>query len=212
MGMRAWGDSAFTMTQMTSLHDERLDYVYQRLKATGARQVLDLGCGSGSLLYRLLGDSQFTQVVGLEASGQSLFQARRMLAAHLTGNAPRLRLVEGSYAQPHPALVGFEAAAMVETIEHVKPSELSNVERVVFGQLRPASLLMTTPNQEYNFLYDLAPGEFREADHKFEWDRVRFQQWARGVAVRNGYKVVFGGIGEYHPDAGQPTQTAFFTL
>lgn len=198
------------MTQMTSLHEERLDFVFRRLKATGARRVLDLGCGSGSLLYRLLADPQFEEVVGLEDSGVSLQLARSSLANHLHGDRRRLTLVRGSYAEGNPRLAGYDAAAMVETIEHVHPEQLSRVERAVFGEYRPGCLLMTTPNREYNPLFDLGPGEFREEDHKFEWDRMKFRRWASGVAARNGYEVQFGGIGESHPDLGQPTQTAFF--
>lgn len=199
------------MTQMTSLHEERLDFVFRTIKATGARHVLDLGCGSGSLLYRLLADDQFDRVTGLEDSGASLQQARSILADYLDKKPPRIQLVRGSYAESNPALAGYDAAAMVETIEHVHPEQLSRVERAVFGEYRPGCLFMTTPNREYNPLYDLAPGEFREEDHKFEWDRVKFQRWARGVADRNGYEVRFGGIGEFVPDVGHPTQTAFFT-
>ncbi len=199
------------MTQMTSLHEERLDRVCALLKATGAHRVLDLGCGSGSLLYRLLREPQFASVVGVETSGESLAQARNMLAEYLSGDSPRLKLMRGSYADRHSHLTGFDAAAMVETIEHVYPNQLSSVELAVFGELRPAVLLMTTPNQEYNPLFDLEPGEFREEDHKFEWTREKFQRWARGVAQRNGYSVMFGGIGPLHPDVGQPTQTATFT-
>ncbi|WP_404365187.1 methyltransferase [Marinobacter sp.] len=199
------------MTQMTSLHEERLDRVCAALKATGARRILDLGCGSGSLLYRLLREPQFTEIVGLETSGVSLAQARTMLSGHLNQTCPRLTLRRGSYADQTIPLAGYDAAAMVETIEHVHPHELSTVELTVFGYFRPASLFMTTPNREYNPLFDLAPGEFREEDHKFEWDRPKFQRWARGVAQRNGYRVVFGGIGVYHPDFGEPTQTAMFT-
>jgi len=199
------------MTQMTSLHEERLDSVFHTIKASGARRVLDLGCGSGSLLYRLLADSQFEEIVGLEDSGLSLQQARSVLAEHLNRESPRIRLVRGSYAESNPALAGYDAAAMVETIEHVRPEQLSRVERAVFGEYRPACLFMTTPNREYNPIFDLAPGEFREEDHKFEWDRIKFQRWARGVAGRNGYEVRFGGIGEFVPDVGHPTQTAFFT-
>lgn len=198
------------MTQMTSLHETRLDHVFQRIKATGATRVLDLGCGSGSLLYRLLGDKQFVDVVGLEASGESLLQARSMLADHLQAQPTRLRLLGGSYAEAQPSLVGYDAATMVETIEHVKPEALSNVERAVFGQMRPNLLYMTTPNREYNPLFDLAPGKFREEDHKFEWDRAKFRRWATGVAQRNAYSVTFGGIGDFHSELGQPTQTAFF--
>lgn len=200
-----------TMTQMTSLHEERLDFVFRTIKETGARQVLDLGCGSGSLLYRLLADNQFDRVTGLEDSGVSLRQARSVLAGYLSETPPRIRLIRGSYAESNPALTGYEAAAMVETIEHVHPEQLSRVELAVFGKYRPGCLFMTTPNREYNPLFDLAPGEFREEDHKFEWDRIKFQRWARGVAGRNGYNVRFGGIGEFVSDLGHPTQTAFFT-
>lgn len=199
------------MTQMTSLHEERLDFVLRTLKSTGARRVLDLGCGSGSLLYRMLADPQFESVTGLEDSGVSLQQARAVLAEHLSEETPRIRLVRGSYAESNPALAGYDAAAMVETIEHVRPEQLSRVERAVFGEYRPRYLFMTTPNREYNPLFDLAPGEFREEDHKFEWDRPKFQRWARGVAERNGYEVQFGGIGDYVAEVGHPTQTAFFT-
>ena len=199
------------MTQMTSLHEERLDFVFRKLRATGARKVLDLGCGSGSLLYRLLADEQFEEVIGLEDSGLSLREARSILAPYLEETPSRLRLVRGSYDERTPALKGFEAAAMVETIEHVRPEQLSKVELAVFGQYRPGYLFMTTPNREYNPLLGQAPGEFRDPDHKFEWDRGKFQRWARGVADRNGYDVEFGGIGDFVPDAGHPTQTAFFT-
>ena len=199
------------MTQMTSLHEERLDSVFRTIRATGARTVLDLGCGSGSLLYRLLADDQFDRVTGLEDSGVSLRQARSVLAKFLDEDPCRIQLIRGSYAERNPALTGFEAAAMVETIEHVRPEQLSKVELAVFGEYRPACLFMTTPNREYNPLFDLAPGEFREDDHKFEWDRIKFQRWARGVADRNGYEVRFGGIGEFVPDVGHPSQTAFFT-
>lgn len=199
------------MTQMTSLHEERLDHVFRVLKATGATRVLDLGCGSGSLLYRLLADAQFRFITGLEHSGLSLQQARINLAAYLSENVPRVRLIRGSYAESNPGLSGYDATAMVETIEHVYPGELSKVELAVFGEYRPSCLFMTTPNREYNPLFDLAPDEFREQDHKFEWDRTKFRRWARGVAERNGYQVEFGGIGEFDPEVGHPTQTAFFT-
>lgn len=205
------GSEENTMTQMTSLHEERLDFVFRAIKATGARRVLDLGCGSGSLLYRLLADGQFEQVTGLEDSGVSLRQARSVLADYLNEEPARVHLIRGSYAESNPALSGYDAAAMVETIEHVRPEQLSRVERAVFGEYRPGCLFMTTPNREYNPLFDLAPGEFREEDHKFEWDRLKFQRWARGVADRNGYDVRFGGIGEFVPDVGHPSQTAFFT-
>lgn len=200
------------MNEMTGLHEERLDKVCSMLKASGAQRVLDLGCGAGALLYRLLAEPQFQQVVGLEQSVQRLAEARQMLAAHLQGEQPRLQLLAGSYTEPNELLTDFDAAAMVETIEHVPPAMLSLVEATVFGHYRPRAIFLTTPNREYNPLFDMRPDEMREPDHKFEWDRIRFRRWAQGVASRQGYQVSFAGIGDYHPDFGHPTQTAWFRL
>lgn len=193
------------------LHQQRLQRVVSLIRASGARRVLDLGCGSGGLLQYLLRDAQFERVVGLELCGELLAQAKLRLEELPAARAGRLELVCGSYADIHPTLVGFEAATMVETIEHVPPEALSRVERAVFAGLRPGLLVMTTPNHEYNPLYDMAPGEFRDPDHKFEWDRARFRDWARGVARRNGYRVRLSGIGEMDAQLGQPTQVALFT-
>ena len=195
---------------MTGLHEERLQRAIDVLKGTGAARILDLGCGSGMLLYRLLAEAQFTEVLGLEQSGISLAQARQMLGEHLHGPSSRLALLQGSYAARNPRLVGYDAAAMIETIEHMPPGELSLVERSVFGHYRPGYVYMTTPNSEYNPLLGLEDGEFREEDHKFEWCRARFRRWASGVASRNDYAVTFSGIGAPDPAMGSPTQTALF--
>ncbi len=193
------------------LHQERLQRVVSLVRASGARRVLDLGCGSGGLLQYLLRDDQFERVVGLELSGELLAQAKLRLENLPAARGGRLELVCGSYADHHPGLLDFDAAAMVETIEHVPPEALSRVERAVFAGLRPRLLVMTTPNHEYNPLFDMPPGEFRDPDHKFEWDRARFRDWAQGVARRNGYRVRFSGIGEMDAQLGQPTQVARFT-
>ncbi|TZG39546.1 methyltransferase domain-containing protein [Halomonas eurihalina] len=192
------------------LHQERLQRVATLLKASGARRVLDLGCGSGRLLQYLMREPQYERVVGLELDGELLAQAK-LLLENLPGSRREcLELVCASYTEPHPALSGFEAAAMVETIEHVLPEKLSAVEQAVFGEMRPSLLIMTTPNREYNPLYDMEPGELRDADHKFEWDRARFREWVSGVAWRNGYRVTISGIGDWDPEFGQPTQVARF--
>lgn len=194
------------------LHQQRLLRVAGLLRASGARRVLDLGCGSGGLLQYLLREPQFERVTGLEVSGELLAQANLRLKQRTDAPEGRLALICGSYVHSHPELRGADAAAMVETIEHVPPRSLSEVEKAVFGDLRPTFLVMTTPNREYNPLYDLAPGQFRDPDHKFEWGRARFRGWALGVARRNGYRVRFGGIGQAHAQLGQPTQLAEFVL
>lgn len=208
----AYQPASSMMEQSTGLHELRLDQVLRRIRASGARRILDLGCGSGQLLHRLVGEKQFEKIVGLETCPHALARARQLLETHSRAPFPQLSLINGSYAEPQPSLCNYDAAAMVETIEHIKPGLLSAAEQVVFAQMRPRVIYLTTPNREYNPLFDLHPGEFREPDHKFEWDRARFSQWARGVAQRNGYRVVLGGIGDEDPELGPPTQTAYFSL
>ncbi|MCD0389262.1 hypothetical protein, partial [Acinetobacter baumannii] len=71
---------------------------------------------------------------------------------------------------------GFDAAAVVEVIEHLDPPRLSAFERVVFEFSRPSTVVLTTPNREYNVMWETLPaGAVRHADHRFEWDRQEFQ-------------------------------------
>lgn len=197
-------------TQTSALHEVRLDHVASMLGGSGARTVLDLGCGSGALLQRLLESSTFDEVAGLESSGVSLRNARDRLAHWLSMPSPPVRLLRGSFQDANEACKGFDAAAMVEVIEHVPPRDLSTVERAVFESYRPGIVALTTPNSDYNPLFGLGPGEFRDPDHKFEWSRAKFRQWVSGVARRNGYRVRIGGVGDSDPEFGTPTQTAWF--
>lgn len=197
-------------TQSSSLHEERLDRVAALIRTSGARSVLDLGCGSGSLLRRLVREPGYSRITGLEPSGVSLRQARSMLA-EIVPDEQRLALVQGSYLDRGLGLTGFDATAMVETIEHVNPGRLSEVQQAVFGHFRPGWLIITTPNAEYNPLYGLQPGEFRDPDHKFEWNRDKFRKWCTTAARQSGYQVRFSGIGEDDPEFGPPTQVAIFS-
>ncbi len=195
---------------ITDLHEERLAAVHEALVHSGAQTVLDLGCGEGHLLRRLVREPQFRTIVGVDQCGEALWRAREELRRHQHEPARRLSILVGSYTDPQLELRGFDACAMVETIEHVDPGALGKVERAVWGCYRPQTIVMTTPNAEYNVVFGLAPGELREADHCFEWGRDKFRRWASGVAQRNGYSVRLGGIGDDDPVLGQPTQLALF--
>jgi 3' terminal RNA ribose 2'-O-methyltransferase Hen1 len=194
-----------------SLDDDRHAAVLDILCASGARSVLDLGCGGGFLLARMLRHAQFRHIVGVERSASALAQARGLYETEHDAR-DRLTLINGSFTDMNEQLSGFDAAVMVETIEHVDPSRLSAVEQTVFGCYRPRLAVVTTPNAEYNVLYGMGPGDLRDPDHRFEWSRARFMAWARGIAQRRGYRVRFGGIGEVHPIIGHETQMALFRL
>ena len=196
---------------VTLLHKERLDAVVDALRASGAKSVLDLGCGPGELLLLLAEYQQFHRLVGIDTSLEVLQEARTQLSHHrYPPDGKRLALYQGSFTECINDLHGFDAVVLIETIEHIAPGRLSLVERAVFAGYAPATVVITTPNSEYNPLHGMAPGQFRHPDHQFEWDRQKFHHWAQGVAGRNGYHVSFTDIGEVDLGLGGSSQMAIF--
>ncbi len=196
----------------TGMHRDRLDAVLAALRESGARSVLDLGCGDGALLAPLLGEPWVERVVGVDAHGPSLARLRRRLTE--AERPERARLIEGDFTAPALAqgLGGFDAAALVEVIEHLPPERLSAVEAAVFRRMRPATVVLTTPNAEFNALLGTPPSRMRHPDHRFEWGRAQFARWCQGVAARTGYAVALSCVGGAHPALGGPSQMATFSL
>lgn len=193
------------------LQEERLDAVLRHLLTRGVNSVLDLGCGGGDLLLRLAATPQIRRLVGMDLSMEALAEARSRLSLAGLGDLPHLELVQGSFTDRNAQLAGFDAAALVETIEHIDPCRLSAMEDTVFACYRPKFVLVTTPNREYNALFGMRPGEMRHPGHWFEWGRAKFRQWSHGVAQRNGYTAILIDIGESDPELGPPTQMAVFS-
>jgi 3' terminal RNA ribose 2'-O-methyltransferase Hen1 len=195
------------------LHDQRLDRVTEVLKASGARRVVDLGCGSGKLLKRLLAEKQFTEILGVDVGIQDLEIAVRRLRLETLSERQRARIkiVQGALTYRDKRVEGFDAAALVEVIEHVDPDRLPSVERAVFEFARPALVVVTTPNREYNARFEgMQPGQLRHADHRFEWTRAECQAWTDSVASRFGYTARVEPIGEVDEALGAPSQMAIF--
>jgi 3' terminal RNA ribose 2'-O-methyltransferase Hen1 len=202
-----------SVEQAISLQAQRLSAVLDVIRAAGARSVLDLGCGAGRLLEVLLAEQGLQRIVGLDVSYRALQGAARRI--HLDTMAPRQRsrieLLQGSLTYTDSRLRGFDAAAVVEVIEHLDPPRLGAFERALFGHAQPGTVIMTTPNAEYNELFDGLPaGTMRHGDHRFEWTREQFARWSAGVAARNGYQAELSGIGPVDPSLGSPSQLAVF--
>jgi 3' terminal RNA ribose 2'-O-methyltransferase Hen1 len=196
-----------------SLNDQRLGVVIAAVKATGARSVLDLGCGEGKLLRELARDRAFSRIVGMDVSARSLEYAHRNLRLDELPERQRerIQLIQGSLGYRDERFVGFDTACLVEVIEHLDADRLPALERVVFEFARPNTVILTTPNAEYNVLFESLPaGGFRHRDHRFEWTREQFRTWASRVGERFGYGVRIDGIGPTHATLGAPTQLAVF--
>ncbi len=196
------------------LNQLRLEAVTQAVTASGASHVIDLGCGEGRLLRELLKHKQFQEIAGMDVSRRSLEVASERL--HLDTMPPkqkeRIRLFQGSLMYKDKRLAGFEAATVVEVIEHLDPPRLAAFERVVFEHAKPTTVIITTPNVEYNVRFETLPaGQFRHKDHRFEWTRAQFRSWAEDIAQRFGYAVTFRTVGNDDAEVGSPTQMGVFT-
>ncbi|SDU34193.1 3' terminal RNA ribose 2'-O-methyltransferase Hen1 [Jiangella alkaliphila] len=188
--------------------------VVEQLKAAGAQRVVDLGCGEGALLRELLADPSFTEIVGADVAPRVLERAAGRLHLDRMGDRQRARitLLQSSVIYRDDRLAGFDAVVLMEVVEHVDPERLPDLERTVFGHARPRTVVVTTPNAEYNVLFEgLAAGTMRHSDHRFEWTRAEFADWAERVAAAHGYTVAYAAVGEPDPGAGPPTQLATFT-
>jgi 3' terminal RNA ribose 2'-O-methyltransferase Hen1 len=208
------GDAEAELEAPIGLQHQRLEVVLTTLHDRGVARVLDLGCGDGALVRRLLHDARFSNIVGMDVSRRHLDRAAARL--HLedlpTPQRQRLTLIQGSLLYRDSRLVGYEAAVLVEVIEHIEPTRLGMCEQVLFGYTRPGTVIVTTPNRDYNVQWPrLRAGGLRHRDHRFEWTRAEFQQWAAHVAKQYGYTLEVAAIGPEDAIVGAPTQMGVFT-
>jgi 3' terminal RNA ribose 2'-O-methyltransferase Hen1 len=195
------------------LREQRRGAVLAAVRAAGARTVGDFGCGAGVLTADLLAESSIRGVVAVDVSARALQLAARRLKLDRLSEPQRARvsLFQSALTYRDDRLSGLDAAVLMEVIEHVDPPRLDALERTVFGYATPGTVIVTTPNAEHNVRYEgMAPGALRHRDHRFEWTRAQFQDWATRVAGRYGYQVRFLPVGPDDPEVGPPTQLAIF--
>jgi 3' terminal RNA ribose 2'-O-methyltransferase Hen1 len=211
--LRAGEEAA--IEERISLNEQRVNAVIASLTECGARRVVDLGCGEGKLLRALLEEKSFVEIAGVDVSYRALEIAsdRLKLDRLPQKQKDRIRLMQGSLTYRDKRLAGYDAATVIEVIEHLDPPRLSAFERVLFEFARPGVVVVTTPNVEYNVRFEGLPaGKLRHKDHRFEWTRSEFQSWATGVAERFGYSARFAPIGPEDDVVGAPTQMAVFRI
>lgn len=204
----------YALEEPISLNDQRIAFVVGALKRSNAHEVVDVGCGDGKLLQALLADRAFTRLAGVDVSHRALELASRRLNLDRLPPAQRQRidLFQGSLVYRDRRLAGFDAVCAVEVIEHIDPQRLQAFERVLFEFAQPNIIVLTTPNADFNVRFPSLPaGSLRHRDHRFEWTKEEFSNWANNLAQRHGYAVAFEGIGPVDDEVGTPTQMAVFT-
>ncbi|MFG2113613.1 3' terminal RNA ribose 2'-O-methyltransferase Hen1 [Streptomyces sp. NPDC048718] len=207
-------EASDTEERPVPLAEQRRTAILGALRAADAARVLDLGCGQGQLVQALLKDARFAEVVGVDVSARALAAAARRLRLDRMGErqAARVTLLQGSLTYTDKRLTGYDAAVLSEVVEHVDPPRLPALAYAVFGSARPRTVVVTTPNAEYNVRWESLPaGHVRHFDHRFEWNREEFGAWVAGVADRYGYEAVLAPVGPDDPEVGPPTQMAVFT-
>lgn len=203
-----------TLEAPVRLHDRRLDAVVEAIRASGGKVVADLGCGEGKLLDRLVRERWVQKLFGLDPAVRELEWAARRLRLNEAGGPPegRVTLLHGSLTYRDNRWAEADVAVLVEVIEHLDQDRLPLVERIVFGEAAPKTVIVTTPNADHNALFSgLEAGAFRHPDHRFEWSRAEFEAWAAKIAETYSYVPAISGIGDVDPSFGAPTQMAVFT-
>jgi 3' terminal RNA ribose 2'-O-methyltransferase Hen1 len=210
-----------TVTPTAAEPEDKLPFLAERRRAavlaalgrSGASRVLDLGCGSGALLADLVREQRFTEIVGVDIDSRALELAERRLRLDRLPERQRerIKLWQSALTYADDRLRGFDAAVLMEVVEHLDLVRLPALEAAVFGHANPAAVIVTTPNADYNVRYEGLPaGKFRHHDHRFEWTRAQFRDWAGQVAERYRYQVEIEGVGDTDPQVGAPTQLAVF--
>jgi 3' terminal RNA ribose 2'-O-methyltransferase Hen1 len=197
------------------LNKRRLGSVIAALKSRGAKSVIDIGCGEGNLLSLLLKERQFAKIAGADVSHVALKRAAEKLKLERASESvlERVTLFQSSLTYKDARFSGYDAACVIEVIEHLDIARLVAFERVLFEFAKPPLVVLTTPNKEYNANYEsLGEDDFRHGDHRFEWTRAEFRNWADRTAEKYGYAVQFSQIGEIDEICGAPTQMGVFTI
>lgn len=208
-------DRERALEEKISLNQVRMQTIIDIISASDVTSVVDLGCGEGKLLDGLLKIKQLKSIIGMDISIGALEKAKdRLNFGQLsTPLHNKLRLLHGSLSYRDARLAGFDAATVIEVIEHIDLPRLSAFERVLFEFARPKLIVITTPNAEYNVKFEgLSSGQFRHTDHRFEWTRAEFESWANGCAAKYGYAVEFRPVGPEDAVVGAPTQMGLFNL
>jgi 3' terminal RNA ribose 2'-O-methyltransferase Hen1 len=211
-----WDDATVEAAgcQPLSLNSQRFSAVEAVVSALSPSSIVDLGCGDGSLVSQLVKQTSIQKLVGMDVNPLVLSRARARLE-HLSltkAQTEKIQFIHGSLAYRDPRVKGFDLALLIEVIEHIDAERLETLEHQVFDYGQYSTVVVTTPNREFNDLYvGMEKGKMRHSDHRFEWTRQEFLNWAKRIGDAFGYNYEISEIGAGNPAVGSPTQMAVFS-
>lgn len=194
------------------LHDIRHQTVYETLLELDIKTVVDMGCGEGKLLRMLLNQRKFERIVGMDISWRSLEIAKERLHFERLSERDinRIQLIQGALTYRDQRLAGFDAAVLIEVIEHLDVDRLPALERAVFEFATPQYVILTTPNKDWNITFTEDTSLMRHKDHRFEWTRAEFADWCQKIQEKFSYSFTIKSLGEEIETNGAPSQMAIF--
>ncbi|TDQ36236.1 3' terminal RNA ribose 2'-O-methyltransferase Hen1 [Aureibacillus halotolerans] len=197
-------------TPKRSLNHQRYEAIASTIATFPNRaRVIDLGAGEGKLLERLRLIPGIEELLAVEPSQAMLLRAMKAIEVS-TEDGIKPTLLQGSLFYYDHRLLDSDVIVLCEVIEHIDEERLPACMAMILDEYRPGALIITTPNKEYNQLYDM-PEERRHHDHRFEWTRDQFTDWCYKINEGQSYDLTFSGIGDDNEIYGQPTQMCVFT-
>lgn len=105
----------------------------------------------------------------------------------------------------------LDCVSLVEVVEHMRPDTLVNCMETVFIKLKPKIIIVSTPNNEFNIVFEALNHikhdrsiddkrfKFRHDDHKFEWTRKEFEAWCVVLLEKyTDYEIIrLDGLGKF---------------
>ncbi len=169
--------------------------------------IVDLGSGEGKLSSLLAYIEGVEELLAVEPSEIAMKKALKRFEA-LEGVSVSPTPTWGSLFYYDARLQHKDVIVLCEVIEHIDEERLPKIMSLLLTQYSPQTLILTTPNAEYNKVYEL--NTMRHNDHRFEWTREQFQKWCSAMNTHEQYELSFTGIGDQHELYGQPTQMCIF--
>jgi 3' terminal RNA ribose 2'-O-methyltransferase Hen1 len=193
------------------LNDLRYEAILNLIKSLPHKEsIVDLGAGEGRLSVQLGFVEGIKEILSIEPSNKSRIRAiERFEQVNAKEGYVEPQSLPGSLYYFDSRLQNKDVIVLCEVIEHIEEDRLPKIFDTVLNDYRPKTLIVTTPNQEYNVLYEM-DDEMRHDDHRFEWTRAQFAQNVETWTEQTPYQFSIQGIGEEHVAYGHPTQMAIF--